>query len=130
LVDDASRSSMIRRACLALAISALVATGALAAVSAAPAAAAGKVCPSFSQSGLKYFSETVGSGFTCGTAKTWVLKLSKDHVDTTTGKIALSNGPKGYHCVATSDAKGKASVGACYKGTLAFPKSGFLWNGS
>ena len=121
---------MIRRACVALAVLALVATAALAAVSEVPATAAGKVCPSFSQSGLKYFTETVGSAFTCNTAKTWVLKLTKDSVDTTAGKVALDNGPKGYHCVATNDAKGHASVGACYKGTLAFPKSGFLWNGS
>jgi hypothetical protein len=62
--------------------------------------------------------------------RTWVLKLIKDPVDTTTGKVALHNGPKGYHCYATQDAKGHASVGTCYKGTLAFPKSGFLWNGS
>ena len=121
---------MIRRACVALAISAFVATAAFAAVSEVPATAAGKVCPSFSQSGLKYFTETVGSGFTCATAKSWVLKLTNDPVDTTAGRVALNNGPKGYHCVATNDAKGKASVGACYKGTLAFPKSGFLWNGS
>jgi hypothetical protein len=121
---------MIRRACVAAAVLALVATAVLAATSAIPAAAAGKVCPSFSQSGLKYFTETVGSGFTCNTAKTWVLKLSKDSADTTSGKVALKNGPKGYHCVATADVKGFASVGACYKGTLAFPKSGFLWNGS
>jgi hypothetical protein len=130
VVDDISRSSMIRRACVAAAVLALVATAVLAAVSEVPAAAAGKVCPSFSQSGLKYFSETVGSGFTCNTAKTWVLKLSKDPADTTAGRVALHNGPKGYHCVATKDAKGHASVGACYKGTLAFPKSGFLWSGS
>ena len=56
--------------------------------------------------------------------------MIKDSVDTTSGQMALHNGPKGYHCVATQDAKGHASVGACYKGTLAFPKSGFLWNGS
>jgi hypothetical protein len=130
LLDDNSGSSMVRRACVALAVLAIVATALLAVTSAVPAAAAGKVCPSFSQSGLKYFSETVGSGFTCDTAKTWVQKLSKDSVDTTSGKAVLSNGPKGYHCVATDDAKGHASVGACYKGTLAFPKSGFLWNGS
>ena len=49
---------------------------------------------------------------------------------TTAGQVALKNGPKGYHCVATKDTSGHASVGACYKGTLAFPKSGFLWNGS
>ena len=121
---------MIRRGWVAVAVLALVTTAVLAALSDVPATAAGKVCPSFSNSGLKYFSETVGSGFTCNTAKTWVLKLSKDPADTTTGQVALHNGPKGLHCVATQDAKGHASVGACYKGTLAFPKSGFLWNGS
>jgi hypothetical protein len=121
---------MLRRAWVAFAVLALAATAVSTVASAVPAAAAGKVCPSFSQSGVKYFSEVVGTGFTCNTAKTWVLKLSKDPVDTTAGRAALSNGPKGYHCVATDDAKGHASVGACFKGTLAFPKSGFLWNGS
>jgi hypothetical protein len=130
VLDGDSRSSMIRRTCVAAAGLALVATAVLAATSAVPAAAAGKVCPSFSNSGLKYFSETVGTGFTCSTAKTWVLKFSKDHVDTTTGKAVLQGGPKGYHCVATDEAKGQPSGGACYKGTLAFPKSGFLWSGS
>jgi hypothetical protein len=121
---------MIRRAWVVAAVLALVATAVLTATSAVPAAAAGKVCPSFSQSGLKYFTETVGSGFTCNTAKTWVLKLSKDPADTTAGRVVLHNGPKGYHCVATKGANGHAFVGVCYKGTLAFPKSGFLWNGS
>jgi hypothetical protein len=121
---------MVRRAWVAAAVLSLRATALLVATSAVPASAAGKVCPSFSQSGVKYFTETVGSGFTCSTAKTWVQKLSKDSADTTSGKVALTNGPKGYHCVATDDAKGLATVGACFKGTLAFPKSGFLWNGS
>jgi hypothetical protein len=121
---------MVRRAVVSVAVLAIVAVTMLAATSNVRATAAGKVCPSFSKSGLKYFSETVGSGFTCNTAKTWVLKLIKDPVDTTAGKVALQNGPKGYHCSATADANGHASVGACYKGTLAFPKSGFLWNGS
>jgi hypothetical protein len=121
---------MIRRTCVAVAVLALVATAVVAGASGTPAAAAGKVCPSFSSSGLKYFSETVGSGFSCDTAKTSVLKFSKEHVDTTAGRATLPNGPKGYHCVATDDAKGRTSAGACYKGTLAFPKAGFLWNGS
>ena len=121
---------MVRRAVVGVAVLAIVAATMLGATSNVRATAAGKVCPSFSNSGLKYFSETVGSGFTCSTAKTWVLKLIKDPADTTAGKVALHNGPKGYHCVATQDSKGLASVGACYKGTLAFPKSGFLWNGS
>jgi hypothetical protein len=121
---------MTRRAGVGLALLTLVATAALAGVSAVPAAAAGKTCPSFSESGLKYFSETVGSGFTCTSAKAWVLKLIKDPADTSSGKVALTNGPKGLHCYATQDAKGHVSAGVCYKNTLAFPKSGFLWNGS
>ncbi len=54
-------------------------------------------------------------------------KLIKDPVDTSSGKVALTNGPTGYHCFATSDEKGHASAGTCYKGTLAFPKSVFAW---
>jgi hypothetical protein len=95
---------------------------------AATASAAAQVCPTFSASGLKYQWETVGTGFTCGNAKHWVTKLIKDPVaDTSSGKVALTNGPKGYHCYATDDEKGHASAGTCYKGTLAFPKSGFAW---
>jgi hypothetical protein len=121
---------MIRRAGVGVAVVVLVATAVLAAVSAVPATAAGKLCPAFSESGLKYQSQTAGTGFTCTTAKAWVLKLIKDPVDTSSGKVALTNGPKGLHCYASQDDKGHASAGVCYKGTLAFPKSGFLWNGS
>ena len=121
---------MIRRTGVGIAVLALVATAVLAALSAAPATAVGKFCPAFSESGLKYQWETAGTGFTCTTAKTWVLKLIKDPVDTNSGKVPLTNGPKGLHCYATDDQKGHASGGACYKGTIAFPKSGFLWNGS
>jgi hypothetical protein len=121
---------MIRRAFVAAVVLALVATAALAATSAVPAAAAGKVCPTFSKAGLKYQWETAGTGFTCTTAKPWVLKLIKDPVDTSSGNVALTNGPKGLHCYASLDEKGHASGGLCYKGTVAFPKSGFTWNGS
>jgi hypothetical protein len=39
--------------------------------------------------------------------------VSKDSEDTTAGRVALHNGPKGYHCVATKGVKRHASVGAC-----------------
>src|SRR5262245_23728483 len=121
---------MVRRVVVNLAVLVLVSAAVLTATSQGQASAAAKVCPTFSSAGLKYFSETVGTGFTCGTAKTWVLKLIKDPADTSSGPVTLNNGPKGYHCRASDDAKGRASVGVCYKGTLAFPTSGFLWNGS
>jgi hypothetical protein len=57
-----------------------------------------------------------------------VLKLIKDRVDASSGKVARTNGPRGYHCYAVSDKKGVASDGQCYKGTAAFPKSGFAWS--
>jgi hypothetical protein len=115
-----------------LAAGALVAIGALGIpiATAAPASAVGKVCPAFQAAGLKYQWETAGTGFTCASAKHWVAKLIKDHADTTSGEVALRNGPKGYHCFASLDTKGRASGGLCYKGTVAFPKSGFTWNGT
>jgi hypothetical protein len=92
------------------------------------ASAAAQVCPKLSVAGSKYTWETVGTGFTCGSAKPLVVKLIKDRVDTSSGKVQLTNGPKGYHCYAVGDTKGVASDGQCYKGTLAFPKSGFAWS--
>jgi hypothetical protein len=121
---------MIRRAMVSMAFVPLFAATVLVATSNVPATAAGKLCPKFSKSGLTYQWEVVGTGFTCASAKKWVVKLSNDHADTSKGKVALTNGPKGYHCFASLDTKGLASGGLCYKGTLAFPKSGFTWNGS
>jgi hypothetical protein len=122
----ASRHSM-KRLFVSAAIVAIAAVG-IPTVTAGTASAAAEVCPTLSSSGSKYTWETVGTGFTCGNAKHWVLKLIKDRVDTTSGKVALTNGPKGYHCYAVSDKKGVASDGQCYKGTAAFPKSGFAWS--
>jgi hypothetical protein len=105
-----------------------IATIGIPVVAAGSASAKAAVCPTLSASGSKYTWETVGTGFTCANAKHWVLKLIKDPVDTSSGKVALTNGPKGYHCYAVSDTKGVASDGQCYKGTAAFPKSGFAWS--
>jgi hypothetical protein len=115
-----------------LALAALVAIAAVGvpAATAVPASATGKVCPTFRASGLKYQWETAGSGFSCKSAKHWLVKLVKDPADTSSGEVALPDGPHGYHCFATLDHDGKASGGLCYKGTVAHPKSGFTWNGT
>jgi len=121
---------MVPRVMSSIAVLGFAVATVLAATSNVPATAAAQVCPKFSKSGVTYQWETVGTGFTCGSAKKWVVKLIKDPADTSKGKVALSNGPKGYHCYASFDTDGLASGGLCYKGTLAFPKSGFTWNGS
>ena len=90
-------------------------------------ASAAAVCPKLAVSGTKYQWETIGTSFTCASAKHWVQALINDPADTSSGKVTLTNGPKGYHCFATSDDNGKASAGQCYKGTAAFPKAGFAW---
>ena len=88
---------------------------------------AGSICKSVSLSGLKYQWSAIGS-VSCNQAKPWLLKLLAGHVKGDT-KVALGNGPKGFHCVATADSKGRPSAGACYTGTPAFPKNGFQWFG-
>jgi hypothetical protein len=100
------------------------------AASVASATRAGAICPAFSKGGLKYQWETVGTGFTCKSAKPWVVRLSSDRVKSIAGRVPLHNGPAHFHCFATGDLKGHASGGLCYKNTLAYPGSGFTWNGS
>jgi hypothetical protein len=96
-------------------------------VRAAPTA--GAICKSFSRSGLKYQWSAIG-GVTCKKAKPWLLKLLRDRVRTPSMKVALKNGPKGFHCYATIVTKSRASAGVCYTGTFKFPKNGFQWFGS
>lgn len=108
----------------------LLALGAALAAASARAAPTGQICASFSHGGLTYHWETVGTGWTCSSAKPWVVKLSGDRVGAAAGSIKLTNGPKGYHCYASLAHKGYASGGLCYAGTLAYPKSGFTWNGT
>jgi hypothetical protein len=91
---------------------------------AAPAAA---VCTSFSLAGVKYQWSAIGS-VTCAKAKPWLLKLLAVRGKPGT-KVLFRNRPKGFHCSATADSKGRPSAGACYTGTLAFPKNGFQWFG-
>jgi hypothetical protein len=91
------------------------------------APAAGAICKSFSLSGLKYQWSVIGS-VTCKKAKPWLLKLLAVR-GKPGAQMSFRNGPKGFHCSATADSKGRASAGACYTGTLAFPKNGFQWFG-
>lgn len=91
------------------------------------APSAGSICKSLSVSGLKYQWSVIGS-VTCSQAKPWLLKLLADH-GAPGAKVAFKNGPTGFHCSATADSKGRPSAGACYTGTVAFPKNGFQWFG-
>jgi hypothetical protein len=117
---------MIRRFVFAAVIAASLAGSAT-----AHAATAGKVCRTFKTAGLRVQWETAGTGWTCGSAKPWVVKLIDDHVKpSAAGNVPLKNGPRGYHCFAVFEKHGHVSGGLCYLGTLAFPKSGFTWNGN
>ena len=118
---------MIPRAALALA---LVLAAALAAASVVRATSSGQLCRSFKAHGFTFRWETAGTGWSCTSAKPWVLKMIGDHVRPTLGRVKLVNGPTGLHCFAVSEQKGYVTGGVCYRHTLAFPGSGFTWNGS
>jgi hypothetical protein len=118
---------MIRRRLLVLVV---VLAASLAATTAVRATSSGQLCPSFSKGGFKYQWETAGTGWTCASAKPWVLKMIADHVRPRVGLVPLKNGPKSLHCFAVSEQKGYVTGGVCYRHTLAFPRSGFTWNGS
>ena len=106
----------------------LTASACLAAASTASATRAGQVCQPFTHAGKTVHSETIGTGWTCASAKTWIVKLSGDRVGTVTNNVPLPNGPRGYHCFATPlSGGGRATAGSCIKGTITFPKSGFAW---
>jgi hypothetical protein len=107
---------------------AVVASLCLATASTVGAARAGQLCPSFKQGGHSYHSETLGTGWTCASAKTWIVKLSGDHVQVANANVPLTNGPRGYHCSANPASRGgRATAGQCFKGTVAFPGPGFAW---
>src|SRR3954449_11228048 len=106
-----------------LTLLALAASACLAAASLAGAASAGQLCKPFSHRGLSYQVQTVGTGWTCGSAKTWVIKLSGDKVGKVTKNVPLKNGPTGLHCFANPGSLGgRATAGDCIMGTVAFPK--------
>lgn len=113
---------------LKLALLLVVAAAFLATASTAGARSAGQVCPSFKQSGVSYRWETIGKGWTCASAKPWVVKLIGDRVHVESKSVPLTNGPRGYHCAANPGSRGgRATAGQCIKGTIAFPQSGFAW---
>jgi hypothetical protein len=118
---------MYRQASRGGAMAAIFAVAVLGAAKAQAAPTVGSVCKSFSVSGLKYQWSAIGN-VTCSQAKPWLLKLLADHA-APDASVALKNGPRGFHCRATADSKGRPSAGACYTGTLAFPKNGFQWFG-
>ena len=82
----------------------------------------------FKQGGRTYRSETIGTGWTCASAKAWIVKLIGDRVHIVSKSVPLTNGPRGYHCAADPTSEGgHATAGHCIKGTIAFPRSGFAW---
>ncbi|HSP73800.1 MAG TPA: hypothetical protein VLN26_15590 [Gaiellaceae bacterium] len=131
---------MTRSAWTGVAVLAIAVAASPAAASAASAApAGGKVCPPLTgrtwhslykgRSGTRYQWSVIGS-FTCASAKPWVAKLINDRARSADGaNVVLHNGPGGYHCYATvPDKDGYAATGACFRGTWAYPGSGFSWN--
>jgi hypothetical protein len=117
------------RACAAAAVAiAIVAVVGVGTATGARASGAAGVCKSFSSSGLKKIEWSAIGNVTCAKAKPWLLKLLADHGKPDV-KVVLKNGPKGFKCAATDDGKGRPSAGACYTGTVAFPKNGFQWFG-
>ena len=120
---------MARRAWTSLALVSAVAVAMVAATSPAGAApTGGAVCTSFTLSGLKYQWSAIGN-VTCKQAKPWLVRILSHRYTKTGTRVAPKNGPRGFHCFATTDSKGRPSAGACYTGTLAFPKNGFQWLG-
>ena len=118
---------MARRAWRGVVVAGILVAAMFGAANAEAAPAAGSVCKSFSVAGLKYQWSVIGS-VTCDQAKPWLSKLLADHA-APDAKVVFKNGPTGFHCSATADAKGRPSAGACYTGTLAYPKNGFQWFG-
>jgi hypothetical protein len=93
----------------------------------AAAAPASQFCSTLNALGLKLEFATLGTGFTCAAAKTWIVKLTAEKVTAGGGEVPLADGPKGFHCYATFEVKGHPSDGFCEKGKLASPSSGFNW---
>jgi hypothetical protein len=119
---------MNRKVALLVVVGAVAASECLATSPSAGAAHTAKVCANFKQGGRTYRSETLGTGWTCASAKAWIVKLIGDRVHIVSKSVPLTNGPRGYHCAADpTSAGGHATAGHCIKGTIAFPQSGFAW---
>jgi hypothetical protein len=89
---------------------------------------AGERCTSFSVSGAGKIQWSAIGNVSCQEAKPWLLKILGTH-GAPDAQAKITNSPKGFHCRATNNAKGIPSAGACYTGTIAFPKNGFQWFG-
>jgi len=119
---------MARRARMTTVTIAAVATAVVVATTAAYAAPTAAICRSFSVSGAGKIQWSVIGNVTCQEAKPWLLKiLGKRGAHDAQAKI--TNAPRGFHCRASDNAKGIPSAGACYTGTIQFPKNGFQWFG-
>jgi hypothetical protein len=86
--------------------------------------------PNGPRSGKRYQVGVIGTAFTCAKAKVWVAKLINDRINDPVGAgVDLHNGPAGYRCHGNEDKEGYAFAGACTKGSLVKPTSGFSWGG-
>jgi hypothetical protein len=118
---------MVPYARLAAATIATIVCVTFAATVSAHAAQSAAICKSLSVSGAGRIQWSVIGNVSCQEAKPWLVKiLGKHGAPGAPAKIAP---PKGFHCRATNNKKGIPSVGACYTGTIQFPKNGFQWFG-
>jgi hypothetical protein len=113
---------------MAAATIAAVAMATFAATTGAHAAPTAARCTSFSVSGVGKIQWSAIGNVSCQEAKPWLVKILGKH-GAPDAQAKVTNGPKGFHCRATNNGKGIASVGSCYTGTIAFPKNGFQWFG-
>jgi len=119
---------MLRWSLIGALVAAVVAVGACGAATSAQAApTGGAVCKSFVASGLTLRWSVIGN-VSCSEAKPWLVKILADH-GKPGAKAVIGNAPRGFHCSASDDAKGRPFAGACYTGTLKFPTNGFQWFG-
>jgi hypothetical protein len=119
---------MDRRTLTGIAMVAIFALAALGAAKAQATSTAGQRCTSFSVSGAGKIQWSAIGNVTCQEAKPWLLKILGKH-GAPDAQANPTTAPKRFHCRATNNAKGIPSVGACYTGTIAFPKNGFQWFG-
>jgi hypothetical protein len=114
-----------RMTAAAIAAAAIVALVSPIGTHAAPTAG---ICKSFAVSGAGKIQWSVIGDVTCQEAKPWLLKILGKH-GAPSAQAKVTNAPTGFHCRATNNTKGIPSAGACYTGTIKFPKNAFQWFG-
>jgi hypothetical protein len=107
---------------------AAVAVAALTATTVSHAAPTAGICRPVSVSGAAKVQWSVIGNVTCQEAKPWLVKILGKH-GAPDAQAKITNGPTGFHCRATNNAKGVPSAGACFTGTLKFPTNAFQWFG-